>query len=182
MTNSKDVIIRLKAVWNEKKAQGMQQSDILRMIEENGDYLSKSSISRVFADGSEDDSDRFSYENTLRPIAKVLLDMENIEDTDDMDTKALKALLKYKLERIEDLEMQIERLEAALDKEKIKSHEKLETERAQSRTSIDFLKNQIELKDKRMDQLLEAVFQKDKQHRDLLDKLLKCQHCPNTED
>ena len=177
MTNSRDVIIRLKEVWNEKKAHGMQQSDILRMIEENGDYLSKSSISRVFADGSEDDSDRFSYENTLRPIAKLLLDMENIEDTDDMDTKALKALLKYKLERIEDLEMQIERLEAALDKEKIKSHEKLEMERAQSRTYIEFLKNQIELKDKRIDQLLEAVFEKDKQQKKMLARFIKCDKC-----
>ena len=177
MTNSRDVIIRLKAVWNEKKAQGLQQSDILRMIEENGDYLSKSSISRVFADGSEDDSDRFSYENTLRPIAKVLLDMENIEDTDDMDTKALKALLKYKLVGIEDLEMQIERLETALDNEKLKSHEKLEMERAQIRTSIDFLKNQIELKDKRMDQLLEAVFMKDQQSKQMLDRFIKCDKC-----
>jgi len=176
MTNTKDIIIKLKEVREEKQ---LSFGDILDLMEKNGDYLAKSTISRVFAEGSEECS--FRYDETIRPIAKALLDIETIEETDDMDTKALKALLKYKIERIEELEEQVERLETALDKEKIKSHEKLEKERAQSRTSIDFLKDQISLKDKRIDHLLEAVIEKDKQHKEMLGKLLKCQHCPNNE-
>lgn len=144
MTNSRDIIIRLKAVREEKQ---LSYADILDLMEKNGDYLAKSTLSRVFAEGSESVS--FKYEETIRPIAKALLDIETIEDTDTMDTAALKSLLKYKIDRIEELEMQ-------LDKEKIKYHEKLDKERAAFNRSIDFLKNQIVLKDKRIDQLMDA--------------------------
>lgn len=172
MTNTKDIIMKLKEVREEK---GLSYSDILDLMEKNGDYLSKSTISRVFADGSEELS--FRYEETIRPIANALLDMENLEETDDLDTKALKTLLKYKIERIEELEHQIEHLEASLDKEKVKYHEKLDKERERFNRSIEFLKEQVSLKDKRMDMLLEAVFQKDAQHKEMLAKLLTCSSC-----
>lgn len=173
MTNTKDIIIKLKEVREEKN---LSYNDILDLMEQNGDYLSKSTISRVFAEGSEELS--FRYEETIRPIANALLDVENVEETDDLDTKALKTLLKYKIERIEELEHQIEHLENALDKEKIKSHERLDTERERFNRSIDFLKEQIAYKDKRMDMLLDSVFKKDEQHKEMLDKLLKCSKCP----
>lgn len=155
MTNSKDVILKLKEVREEK---GLSYNDILELMEKNGEYLSKSTLSRVFAEGSEEI--KFRYEDTIRPIANALLDIETIEETDGMDIRAMKSLLKYKIERIEELERQVEHLEAALNKEKLKYHEKLDKEREQSRRSIEFLKEQISLKDKRMDQLLDAVFSK----------------------
>ena len=158
MTNTKDIIIELKEV---RESKNLSYTDIMRKMEENGDYISKSTLSRVFAEGSEELS--FKYEETIRPIANALLDMETIEDSDDMDVRAMKSLLKYKIQRIEELEDQIDKLQAALDKEKVKYHEKLDKEREQSRRSIEFLKDQISLKDKRIDQLLEAVFEKDKQ-------------------
>lgn len=169
MTNTRDIIIKLKEVRDEK---GLSYNDILKLMEQNNDYLSKSTISRVFAEGSEEMS--FKYEETIRPIANALLDIENIEDDDNMDTKAMKSLLKYKLQRIEELEKKVEQLEAALDKEKIRYHEKLDKERAQFDNRIDFLKNQIDLKDKRMDQLLEAVFVKDNQHQEMLKLIMTC--------
>lgn len=174
MTNSKDVILKLKEVREEK---GLSYNDILDLMEKNGEYLSKSTLSRVFAEGSEEI--KFRYEDTIRPIANALLDIETIEETDDMDIRAMKSLLKYKIERIEELERQVEHLEASLNKEKVKYHEKLDKEREQSRRSIEFLKEQISLKDKRMDQLLEAVFEKDLQHKEMLAKVLKCSKCPN---
>lgn len=168
MTNSKDVILKLKEVREEK---GYSYNDILNLMEKNGDFLSKSTISRVFADGSEESS--FRYEETIRPIAKALLDIEDIEEDDNTDVRAMKSLLKYKIERIEELERKIEQLETSLAKEKVKYHEKLDKERDQFQRSIDFLKNQIDLKDKRMDQLLDAVFKKDVLHKELLEKLLE---------
>lgn len=169
MTNTKDLIVKLKEVREEK---GLSYNDILALMEKNGDYLAKSTISRVFADGSEETS--FRYEETIRPIANALLDIENIEDTDNMDIQAMKSLLKYKIQRIEDLEKQIEHLQTALDKEKIRSHEKLEQERERANKSIEFLKNQVELKDKRMDMLLEAIFIKNKQHDEVMDAVMSC--------
>ena len=85
MTNTKDIIIQLKKVREER---GLSFNDILQMMENNGDYLSKSTLSRVFADGSEENS--FKYEETIRPIANALLDIDEIEDDDNVDTVAIK--------------------------------------------------------------------------------------------
>ena len=177
MTNTRDLIIKLKEVREEK---GLSFNDILTLMEKNGDYLSKSTISRVFADGSEEQS--FRYEETIRPIANAMLDIENIEDTDNMDVQAMKSLLKYKIRVIEDLEKRIAELESALDKEKIKHHEKLEQERDAFGRSIEFLKEQVAYKDKRMDLLLDSVTEKDKLHKEMLEKLLKCSKCEKYEN
>ena len=169
MTNTKDIIIKLKEVRKEKN---LSYGDILDLMEKNNDFLSKSTISRVFADGSEDMS--FRYEETIRPIANALLDIETIEDDDSIDTRAMKSLLKYKVQRIEELEAEIEHLKASLDKEKVKYHEKLDQERERSRQSIEFLKEQINYKDKRMDFLLDAVKEKDALHNRMLEQILTC--------
>ena len=161
MNKTRDLIIKLKAVKEEK---GLSLNKIVDLIEANGDFISRSSIQRVFADGSEDCS--FRYEETIRPIAKALLDIENIEDNDSLDTATLKTLLKYKIQRIEDLENQLEHLQAALDNEKLKRHEKIDEIRAEYERKIDFLKEQITLKDKRMDLLLDALLRKENAHVD----------------
>jgi predicted RNase H-like nuclease (RuvC/YqgF family) len=157
MVSTHDIILKLKAVGEEK---GLSLNEILAMVEENKDYISRSSIQRVFAEGSEDSS--FRYEETIRPIAKALLDIETIEEDDSLDTATLKALLKYKIQRIEDLENQLEHLQSALDNEKLKRHEKIDDIRAEYEKKIDFLKEQITLKDKRMDLLLNALLEKEK--------------------
>ena len=162
MTNTKDIIVKLKEVRQEK---GLSFNDILNLMEKNNDYLSKSTLSRVFAEGSEDSS--FKYEETIRPIANALLDIETIEDTDNMDVQAMKSLLKYKIQVIEDLEKQIFTLKAEINSEKVKSNEKMEKERETFRKSIEFCREQIDLKDKRIDQLLDANIK-------LLNQLLIC--------
>jgi transcriptional regulator with XRE-family HTH domain len=162
MTNTKDIILKLKEVRQEK---GLSFNDILNLMENNGDYLSKSTLSRVFADGSENSS--FKYEETIRPIANALLDIETIEDTDNMDVQAMKSLLKYKIRVIEDLEQQIFTLKADLNTEKLKYHDKLDKERENFQKSLNFCREQINLKDKRIDQLLDANIK-------LLNQLLTC--------
>jgi transcriptional regulator with XRE-family HTH domain len=169
MTKTRDIIIKLKEVREEK---GLSYGDILDLMEKNGDYLAKSTLSKLFSDGSEDLN--FKYEETIRPIAKALLGIETIEVDDDMDIQAMKSLLKFKIQRIEELEHQIELIKAQMDKEKIKHHEKLEKEREASRKSIEFLKEQINYKDKRMDLLLQAVQDKDVRYDELLKVILSC--------
>ncbi len=51
MTNTKEIILKLKEVRKEKD---LSYGDILELMEQNGDYLSRSTISRVFQDGSKD--------------------------------------------------------------------------------------------------------------------------------
>ena len=152
MNKTKDIILKLKEVRDEK---GLSYNDIVALVEKNNDFVSRSSVQRVFSEGSEDLS--FRYEDTIRPIAKALLDIETIEDTDDLDTQAMKSLLKYKIQRIEDLEKEIDRLQNVLDKEKIKHHDKMDSLREEYERKITFLKDQITLKDKRMDMLLDAL-------------------------
>lgn len=73
MNNSKEIIIKLKEVRLEK---GLSLNDIVDLVEQNGDFISRSSVQRVFADGSEDAS--FKYDDTIRPIANALLDIDRI--------------------------------------------------------------------------------------------------------
>lgn len=162
MTNTKDVILKLKEVRLEKQ---LSFGDILDLMEKNGDFLSKSTLSRVFAEGSEEQS--FRYEETIRPIAKALLDIETIEDDDTTDIKAMKSLLKLKIARIEELE-------ALNEKEKNKYHEKLVKETAHFQGSLDFLKNQIELKDKRIDALLQTTTELMATNNSLVKQLMDC--------
>ena len=162
MTNTKEIILKLKEVREEK---GLSYGDILDLMEKGGDFVSKSTLSRVFAEGSEECS--FKYEETIRPIAKALLDIETIEDTDNMDVQAMKSLLKYKMQLIEDLEQKVEALSGDLAKEKLKYHEKIDKERENFQKSLNFCREQIDLKDKRIDQLLETNIK-------LLNQLLVC--------
>jgi transcriptional regulator with XRE-family HTH domain len=169
MTNSKEVILKLKEVRKEK---GYSLDVIRELIEQNNQFVSKSTLSRVFSEGSEEKG--FRYEETLRPIANALLDIETIELDDDVDTQAYKSILKLKKDLIADYEAQNRELKEALDKEKIKHHEKIDKERAQFQRSLDFLKNQIELKDQRIDALLTTTTELMSINNQLLKQLMEC--------
>jgi uncharacterized protein (DUF3084 family) len=88
---TKDLILRLKRIKEEEQ---LSYSNILRMIEENGDHLGSATIARVFANGSENQN--FRYYDTLKPIAKVLLKLEEKEDGISDEEQATKdvALIK----------------------------------------------------------------------------------------
>jgi hypothetical protein len=162
MNNTKDIILKLKEVREQKH---LSLNDIVNLVESNGGYISRSTVQRMFQEGSENCS--FKYDESLRPVANALLDIDRIEIEDDLDTQALKTLLQYKNQRIKELEAQ-------LDKDKIKYHEKLDKEREQSRKSIEFLKEQVAYKDKRMDLLLDSIKQKDERFNELLAHILYC--------
>ena len=169
MTDTKNIIIQLKQIRDEKN---LSFGDIMSLLENNGDYLSKTTLSRIFAEGSEEGS--FRYEETLKPLCNALLDIENIEETDSMDVQAMKTLLKYKSDRIEDLEQQIEHQRSQFNAELVALHEKMDAERESWSRSIEFLKEQINFKDKRMDLLLQAVQDKDSRYDEILKLVLAC--------
>lgn len=164
MINTRDIILKLKEVRKEK---ALSLNDIAEMTEKNdpSTSLSKSSVQRVFKEGSEDEV--FDFEKQLKPIASVLLDIDIIEESDSLDTQAMKTLLQFKSQRIKELEQQIDKL-------KLDYHEKMEKERERWGKSIEFLKEQISYKDKRMDLLLESVQAKDSRYNELLNLVLSC--------
>lgn len=167
MIETRELILKLKEVQKEKH---LSVNDILNMT---GNMISATTIRRViFTEGSENTS--FRYEDTIRPLVKALLDVDTIEDSDDMDTKALKSLLKLKIQRIEELEKQIA-------EEKIKNHEKIEKERAQYERHIKLLEEQIAKKDARMDEMKAQFIRKDDEYMKLVDKLLNCHCCSKGE-
>lgn len=162
MIDTKEVILALKKVKEERQLSLDKILDIM----ENADpstAVSKTTLARVFREGSEEQI--FKYEGTLRPIANALLDMENYETGDDNSTHLYKSILKLKKDIIIELE------EKAND-DKMKYLEQLNEETIKFQRSLEFMKEQINLKDKRIDQLLD-------QNVKLLNQLLSCPYHKN---
>ena len=62
---------------------------------------SRSSVARVFAEGSEAEASHFKFETTLKPIADALLDIDSNEEEDSSEELA-KSLLKYKKDLLDE--------------------------------------------------------------------------------
>lgn len=76
-----ELILQLKKVRAERN---LSNSDILKMVLEAGLYISKSSVQRVFAEGSEEVA--FWYEDTVQPIEMVLLVQPEPVPVEELDT------------------------------------------------------------------------------------------------
>lgn len=174
-SNTREIIEKLKHV---KREQNLSITDIENLLEANNEHLSRSTISRVFSD---DDTQTFRYSETIRPLVRVLLDVDTIEETDDEDTKVIKSLLKLKIQRIQELEKQIDDLRLLLSEEKVKYHEKIEKERTQYERHIKLLDEQISIKDKRMEEMKTRFDRKDEQYTELVNRLLNCHCCSKGE-
>ena len=138
LNSVREIIIELKAVKNERH---LSITEILELVRSNGDYLSETTIRRVFADDSEQ-SECFSYDKTLRPIAKALLFARTKEEPNAAtiaESDGLKAIIRFKNHEIDNLHEQLERLHTEYDRR------------------ITFLLSQIEKKDRRMDQKDEII-------------------------
>ena len=157
-TDSKSSIIAgLKAV---KEAQNLTIKDIERMVEQStGIHIAPTTLYRVFAEDAENDS--FSYVRTLQPIERALL--VNNESTADAVVRAqldtYLHICQYKMEVIESLHKQIDRLK-----------EDLLSKSEDYARRIAFLRDQIEHKDIMMDRKDEIIAK-------LVDQLISCKDC-----
>ena len=130
----------IKQLKEAKRDGEVTYARILDRMERTGSGVSLSTLRRVFADGSEASAAGFSYENTLRPIAEVLLNVEDVPTMEGPYAKeidALKAVIHCQNEEIVRLHELKEHLEAR----------------------VTFLLEQIEKKDRRMDEK-DALIQK----------------------
>lgn len=135
-TPAQELIKQLKDV---KLKNEITYPRIMERIEKNGKFVSLTTLRRVFAEGSEMSAASFSYENTLLPIAEALLDAGDVPTPEDSpyakEIDGLKAVIRTQNEEIVKLHEIKEHLEAR----------------------VTFLIDQIEKKDRRMDEKDEII-------------------------
>ena len=148
----RELIIQLKQYREEHGYSHKRIVDIVsEYAEQNNtdDYVSLSTVKKVFKEGSEND-DSFNFDLTIRPIAAALLGTESLSPKAH-DRELSISLLRYKNERIQQLEKQ------------------LEDERALANRRVDFLKEQIAIKDgylQRKDELITMLIEAALRHKD----------------
>ena len=140
MKNMREIILDLREIYQSDRER-YSYGNLLKQMEENGDFLSKSTLSRLFGEKWEDYS--FDYQNTLFPIVKVMIGADETDNNIEWDSDTAKLALKIKIDS-----------ENEIKKAKDEYLTKLEEETLKFQRSLEFVKNQIELKDKRIDQLM----------------------------
>ena len=145
-----NIIIRLKKAKNKNPEMTLQ-----KICDDTG--VSKSTVTRIFADDSENQS--FRYES-LKPLAQYLLGTDGLDEEIDAD------------------EMQLR-----ISQIKEKYEAKLEALREQHRSTLAHLNNQIEIKDKRIDTLMDALDNRAIQYEELLKRYFTLlDSCMNNEE
>ena len=125
-----EIIRNLKRVRQEN---GLSISEIVRICEDSGNAVSETTIKKVFSDGSE--ALGFNYENTLKPIINALLD----DHEETAETDMMVSVAQFKEAKIQELEAQLTRQEDSYKRR------------------IEFLMQQIEIKDARLDKRDEMI-------------------------
>lgn len=145
LTRSQELVKQLKEI---KENNEITFPRIIDLMEANGRVVSLSTLRRVFANGSDPNS--FSYENTLLPIADVLLHVE--DNTVNLDP----VTAKY--------EKEIDGLKAVIACQNEELSQLYQTKDfLQER--IRFMQEQINIKDRRIDEKEETI-------RTLINKIL----------
>lgn len=107
------IIRQLKEIREKRE---LTYQNILDMVEESGNYVSFSTIRRVFAEGSEEQN--FKYHDSIKPIAIALIGKEPTEPQDgetksiaEMETNALREIALHKEDMIQELHAENQRLQ-----------------------------------------------------------------------
>ena len=99
-------IRRLKEI---KAEQQLSYSQIMKMLEDAGQYVSEATLKKVFADGSEEKS--FRYQDTILPLADVLLDLYG-DRSGLEDAESLREIIREKNKFIESLIVKLDEQKA----------------------------------------------------------------------
>ena len=161
LIDTQEIILKLKAV---KESEHITIKEIMAMLDDKGENLSETTIRRIFAENSENE-DSFSYDRTIRPIAEVLLSEDEAKETKNSShakNELLMTMIHEKNGVIERLNEKVELLNDQIEKMRVQ----LDTVKAEYDRRVTFLRDQIEKKDRRMDE-------KDQMINLLLEKVLK---------
>lgn len=150
-------IHRLKEIKNE---QGLSISQIMKMMEERGQFVSEPTLKKIFADGSEEKN--FRYQDTIMPVADVLLDLYGDKSGID-DCEALRHIIREKNKLIEMLMLKLEeQAKAHAEKEVVYADRKeaFEKQIQHLEAQIARYEKAIDKKDDLIERLLNATIQK----------------------
>ena len=138
LKDSRELILALKEA---KKQQEITIPRLIEMLQANNQTVARTTLVRLFADGSED-NDGFNYTSTLKPVADILLgnDQEQEDAKRHLEIVRLQSKIRVKDEAIITLNNQIDSL-----------LKQIEQVRSDAANQMEFLHDQIKLKDKRMD-------------------------------
>ena len=145
-------IHRLKEI---KTEQGLSISQIMKMMEERGQFVSEATLKKIFADGSEERN--FRYQDTIMPVADVLLDLYGDKSGID-DAESLRHIIREKNKLIELLMMKLE--------EQAKAHAEKEIVYADRKAAFE---KQIEHLEAQIARYEQALDRKDALIKRLLD-------------
>ena len=175
-----------KLIVELKKARvikGYSYNMMADMLAGTEDAIAASTIAKVFAKGSEDQT--FNYFTTLLPLKKLLLD-EEPEDVEDyrFEILNLQSEIKVKDVTIEMLKSQIEALKG--EKQLLKSQVDLKDERLNANTAMinrimdenkkvqDRIMDRNDRKDQTINELAEENKKLEEAYRELLSRCKQC--------
>ena len=144
-------IHRLKEI---KEQQGLSIAQIMKMMEERGQFVSEPTLKKIFQEGSEEKN--FRYQDTIMPVADVLLDLYGDKSGID-DCEALRHIIREKNKLIELLMMKLE--------EQAKAHAEKEVVYADRKAAFE---KQIQHLEAQVARYEKAIDKKD----DLIERLL----------
>lgn len=156
----RNTITRLKCI---KRERDLSISQIMDLLESRGEFVSESTVKKIFQEGSEEKN--YRYQDSIAPLANVLLD-EYGSDGQLEDVEGLRQIIREKNRMIESLMIKLEEQKAvyssrdALYKERqgIYEHhiQRLEAEIDHLNEHLSGCERRIERKDVIFEQLLNA--------------------------
>lgn len=151
-------IRRLKEI---KSEQGLSIPQIIDMMEAAGQFVSEATLKKVFAEGSEEKN--FRYQDTIMPIADVLLDLYGDKSGLD-DVESLREIIREKNKFIESLLVKIEEQKAVYaNKETVYEDRKAAYERQIGQLEAQNKRYELEIdrKDALIERLIDAAIPKE---------------------
>lgn len=134
-----------------RKAKGLSYQDIADDTDKIGESVSVSTVKRVFSKDA--DISTFRYNQTIRPIIRVVLGLDEAteEPTDDpkqaeeyyTTIEAMKAVIDFKHQQITEYVKEIEQLKETIQIQNEVHQKALDAAATEARLKIDHLKDQI---------------------------------------
>lgn len=174
-----EIILQLKQIREER---GLTIQDVHDLVISSGGYVSISSVKRVFSEESESAS--FRYQDTIQPIVRALLGVnEETPENNDItanEIDALKNVILLKDSIIKDLQSQNEALSEkaeTLESESARHIAELHQLREESRKKIDHLLEDVERLRRENDNLWAENLRKSK----IVDMFIEKQNLPSVD-